>query len=71
LTVLEEKIFVEIKQESRIARRLIAESLDIGVDKVKEYINRLKKKGILRRIGKTSKGYWKIVNYKLIIVGDK
>jgi len=64
LTVLEEKIFEEIKQESRISRRLIAESLDIGVDKVKEYINRLKKKGILRRIGKTSKGYWKIVNYK-------
>jgi len=71
LTVLEEKIFEEIKQASRISRRLIAESLDIGVDKVKEYINRLKKKGILRRIGKTSKGYWKIVNYKLIIVGDK
>jgi ATP-dependent DNA helicase RecG len=63
LTDLEERVLDEIKNNSRVSRRLIAENLNIGVDTVKEYINRLKKKGVLKRIGKTNKGYWKIVNY--------
>jgi len=60
LTELEEKIFTEIKKNPKISRNNIAEQLGIKLDTVKEYINKLKKKGVLKRVGKTSAGYWEI-----------
>ncbi len=41
--------------------RKIAEALGIGIDTVKEYIKRLKDKGVLMRRGKTSAGYWEVL----------
>ena len=64
LTDLEEKVLEEVKKDSKASRRLIAENLGIGADTVKEYIDKLKKKGVLKRIGKTSRGYWKVINYE-------
>jgi len=65
LTKLELKILNEIKKDSKISLSDIEKKLNISRDTVKEYISRLKKKKVLERIGKTSKGYWKI-NYKFI-----
>jgi predicted HTH transcriptional regulator len=31
------------------------------LDTIKEYIEKLKEKGMLRRIGQTSAGYWQIL----------
>ena len=64
LTGLEERVLGEIKKDNKASRRLIAERLDIKEDTVKEYINKLKKKDVLKRIGKTNRGYWKVINYK-------
>jgi len=61
LTELESRILKVIAQNPRISRNKLADALKIGPDTVKEYINKLKKKGVLRRIGKTSGGYWEIV----------
>ena len=63
LTKLEAKIIAEIKKDNKISRRQIASNLRIKPDTVKEYLNKLKDKRVLRRIGKTSGGYW-FVNYK-------
>ena len=63
LTKLESKIIAEIKKDKKISRCQIASNLRIKPDTVKEYLNKLKDKGVLRRIGKTSSGYW-FVTYK-------
>ena len=63
MTKLESKIIAEIKKNNKISRRQIASNLRIKTDTVKEYLNKLKDKRVLRRIGKTSGGYW-FVTYK-------
>jgi ATP-dependent DNA helicase RecG len=61
LTELETKILKEIKKYPQISRKKIAENLMIKSDTVKEYIARLKKKNVIKRIGKTSNGFWEIL----------
>ncbi len=57
ITELELKIFNLIKANQKITRKQIAEELGIGFYTVKEYVNKLKKKGFISRIG-TKNGYW-------------
>jgi ATP-dependent DNA helicase RecG len=45
---------------STITRKELAKMLEMGLDTVKEYLERLKHKGILKRIGNNRSGYWKI-----------
>jgi ATP-dependent DNA helicase RecG len=61
LTKLEQRIIAEIKKNSKVSRKDIAGDLGIGTDTVKEYIGKLRKKGVLRRIGETSAGHWEVV----------
>ncbi|MEK6937810.1 MAG: ATP-binding protein [Nanoarchaeota archaeon] len=61
LTELELKIVNLIKGNKNISRAGIAQKLGISGDTVKEYLEKLKKKEILVRKGKTSSGYWKIL----------
>jgi predicted HTH transcriptional regulator len=44
----------------------MAEILEISIDVVKEYLGKLKKKGILERKGDNRTGYWVINNYPVI-----
>ena len=39
----------------------MAAKLDWKIDRVKYYLNKLKKKGIIERVGTSQKGHWKIV----------
>ena len=61
VTELEERIIDIIKKDNKVSMRKIAEALGIGIDTVKEYIKRLKDKGVLMRRGKTSAGYWEVL----------
>ncbi len=61
LTELEKKILLEIQTNSKISRNELAIKLGISSDTVKEYIEKLKSKNAVRRIGKTSAGYWEIL----------
>jgi len=61
LTHLEQNIFDIIKENSKISMTEIAEKLNISRDTVKEYINKLKKKEIIRRVGTTKAGHWEII----------
>ncbi len=61
LTTLELNIYNEIKLNPKISRKLLSDKLSISQDTVKEYLEKLKVKGVIRRIGKTSSGHWEIV----------
>jgi len=60
LTELESKIIAEIKINPKISRNELARKLGISGDTVKEYLEKLKSKGVLARAGKTSAGYWEV-----------
>jgi len=61
LTDLEKKILKQIKENPKISRSELAKKLSISPDTVKEYLNKLKSKGVIKRIGKTRAGYWEII----------
>ncbi|MBS3121472.1 winged helix-turn-helix transcriptional regulator [Candidatus Woesearchaeota archaeon] len=50
----------EIKKNPKISRKGLAVKLRISIDTVKEYLEKLKQKKALKRIGKTSAGHWEI-----------
>jgi ATP-dependent DNA helicase RecG len=60
LTELEAKIFQELVNNPKISRNDLSKKLNVKLDTVKEYINKLKAKGILARKGTTNKGYWEV-----------
>ena len=62
LTGLENKILKAIISNPRTSRREIAEILKLGQDTVKEYLERLKKKKIIKRVGPAKGGYWKLMD---------
>ena len=60
LTGLETKILNEIIKNPRISRREIANILKISPDTVKEYLEKLKKKKVIKRVGPDRGGYWMV-----------
>ena len=60
-------ILLLIKQNPNITQKEIAANLGWKVDRVKYYINKMKRENIVRRIGTSQKGYWEsmIENYIL------
>jgi len=61
LTELEVRMLAEIRKNRNVSRRELAGILGIAPDTVKEYIEKLKHKGVLKRVGKTSAGHWEVV----------
>jgi len=61
LTELEKKVLDEIKENPKISRKEIANKLNISEDTIKEYLDKLKDKKVIKRIGKTSAGHWKVL----------
>ena len=56
-----QEILILIKENPHITRKEIAKQLNnITEDGVKYNLSKLKKQGILQRIGSTKKGYWSI-----------
>ena len=60
ITELEKKLLTIIEQKPEGTRKVFAEILGISDGVVKEYIENLKQKGILQRVGNNRTGYWKI-----------
>jgi len=57
---LENKVLSEIRKNPKISRKELSKELGISSDTIKEYLEKLKSKGAIERIGKTSAGYWEI-----------
>jgi ATP-dependent DNA helicase RecG len=58
--IQEQNILALIKNKNTISRKSIAKQLGVGTTTVYRYIESLKRKGIIERIGGDKGGYWKI-----------
>ena len=61
LTGLEGKVLDAIINDPSVSRNGIALVLSISPDTVKEYLERLKQKGVIKRIGPARGGHWEVV----------
>jgi len=60
LTELEDEIFKQIQIDNHITFENIARNLSISRNTVKEYVDKLKNKRVLRRVGGRKGGHWEI-----------
>lgn len=61
LTSRESSVYNEIKKNPKISRKSLSDKLSISQDTIKEYLEKLKAKGVIRRVGRTSSGHWEII----------
>ncbi|MCQ2272602.1 MAG: putative DNA binding domain-containing protein [Bacteroidales bacterium] len=64
LTPLEAKIVGTLKKNPTYSQKQIADEIGVGFTTVREYIGKLKKKGLLIRVGPDKGGYWKVTEEK-------
>jgi len=50
-----------IRKNPSMTQKVIAMELDWKVDRVKYYLNKLKKNKVIQRVGSSQKGYWDIL----------
>lgn len=60
LTEEDKGVLALIKENPFMTQKEMAMELDWKVDRVKYYINKLKKNKIVQRVGSSQKGYWKV-----------
>jgi ATP-dependent DNA helicase RecG len=58
---LSRRILNVLKENSSMSQREVAEKLGITFDTAKEYFNKLKKEGKLKRLGSRKKGIWQVI----------
>ena len=61
LNKTENQILQLIKNNPNITQKEIADILKLSEKTIKRNTNKLKEKGLLRRIGADKNGYWKII----------
>jgi predicted HTH transcriptional regulator len=52
---------LKIQNNPFITRNDLVESTGLTVNKVRGYLEKLKRDGVIRRVGSNRKGYWEIV----------
>ena len=50
-----------IKEQHSITQKEIAAKLGWKVDRVKYYLNKMKRRNLVKRVGTSQKGYWEIL----------
>lgn len=61
LTRLEQKILDIVVKNPSVTQKEIAHQLKISSETVKEYVSKLKSKGVLRRVGPDKGGHWEVI----------
>lgn len=61
LTEEDKAVLVAIKEQHNITQKEIAAKLDWKVDRVKYYLNKMKHRNIVKRVGISQKGCWEIL----------
>ena len=55
-----ERLFDLMRENPRVTQEEMAEHIGISVNGVKKHIAKLKKEGVLKRIGDNRTGYWEV-----------
>ena len=61
LTEEDKAVLAAIKEQHNITQKEIAAKLGWKVDRVKYYLNKMKHRNIVKRVGTSQKGYWEIL----------
>ena len=61
LNINQRKILGFMVDNPTISRRKLSEKLNINQSAIQKHIEKLKKKGFLRRVGPAKGGYWEII----------
>lgn len=56
------KVLRLIKENPQITRKALSESTGIASSAIQKHINRLKAKGVIRRVGGDYGGYWEVID---------
>ena len=63
VTVNQEKIIAELKQNPYVTQKELSEIVGISLKSIKENMKKLQENNIILRIGPDKTGFWKIVEY--------
>ena len=61
LTEEDKAVLAAIKEQHSITQKEIAAKLGWKVDRVKYYLNKMKRRNLVKRVGTSQKGYWEIL----------
>ena len=61
LTEEDKAVLAAIKEQHNITQKEIAAKLGWKVDRVKYYLNKMKRRNLVKRVGTSQKGYWEIL----------
>lgn len=61
LTEEDKAVLSAIKEQHSITQKEIAAKLGWKVDRVKYYLNKMKRRNLVKRVGTSQKGYWEIL----------
>ena len=61
LTEEDKAVLAAIKEQHSITQKEIAAKLGWKVDRVKYYLNKMKRQNLVKRVGTSQKGYWEIL----------
>ena len=61
LTEEDKAVLAAIKEQHNITQKEIAAKLGWKVDRVKYYLNKMKRRNFVKRVGTSQKGYWEIL----------
>ena len=54
-------VLTALAEDPEITQKEIAAKLDWKIDRVKYYLNKLKRKGIIKRVGTSQNGHWEVL----------
>ena len=54
-------VLMSIAEDPHITQKEMAAKLDWKIDRVKYYLNKLKRKGIVKRVGTSQNGQWEVL----------
>lgn len=62
LTNNQEKILIEVKNDSNLTAKILSEKIGISERKIQENMKILKEKNLLKRIGGNKSGKWIVID---------
>ena len=60
LSEKDKAVLNSLAEDPRITQKEIAVKLGCSIDQIKYYLHKMKKKGIIKRVGTSQNGYWEI-----------